>query len=71
MEEINDGGPARDKHGRFTRSPKTVRDEFALHAMKVILANSYGDGPLAHWGLREIASECYGIADAMIAERSK
>ena len=54
---------------------KTLRDEFAMHAMQALVSN-YGEGLVIEIrdGLRGAAGTskvAYVIADAMLAERAK
>ena len=68
----DNGGPARDKLGRFTTPTDKVRDAFALAAMEKIIPMTYRAGDcLYHWSHADIACESYSIADAMLLERAK
>ena len=44
----------------------TLRDYFAAHALA-----SYNSAEHGEWDIHAIASDCYRLADAMLAERSK
>ena len=67
MSKINDGGPAfpvEDVQENYFGM--TLRDYFAAKAMQGLLA---GIGPEDN--IEVLPSLCYGMADAMLAEREK
>lgn len=79
--QINDGGPAFPRAGflseietperviaQYENKPEqgmTLRDYFAGQALAGILTRKESDG----WTNREVASDCYSYADAMLAAR--
>jgi hypothetical protein len=77
MNTNDDGGPAFPRLGEGFGNPNydtagmTLRDWFAGQALAGLLAN--GDGPNAKWAehFPSAATWAYGLADSMIAERSK
>lgn len=72
----DDGGPAfpiAEQYSQITNTwvkdhpGMTMRDYFAAQAMRIIYVQSYSRDDLHPL----FARECYALADAMIAERSK
>lgn len=73
MSERDDGGPAfptepNTQSGRFKHHGMTLRDWFAGLALRAVLDTD--DYNIAE-GRRLLAINCYAIADAMLAERSR
>lgn len=69
MSKINDGGPAfpvKSSEDFFCAAGMSLRDYFAAKAMQGLLA---GIGPEDN--IEVLPSLCYGMADAMLAEREK
>ncbi len=70
MNNTNTGGPAfptpRYERGDMYSLGMTMRDYFAAKAMQGLLA-----GKLTTTKMSVIASECYAMADAMLAARSQ
>lgn len=80
MSAIKDGGPAfpiplqsgQSWQGMAPCDGMTLRDYFAAKAMAAMLAGHFSHyGHEAYWPRPEVASEAYGVADAMIAARGK
>jgi hypothetical protein len=68
-ERINDGGPAFPNRGDNTPTNRiydgmSLRDWFAGQAILCVLGYATGDN-------EAVATECYQIADAMLAAREK
>lgn len=84
-EPINDGGPVHpcriptgglhkcdEPEPTRVHFGKSLRDEFAGLAMQGLLAGHFSYyGHESYWPRPEIASEAYGMADAMLAAREK
>lgn len=62
-----------------TNETKTLRDEFAMAAMRSLLSNPRGpiqSNDYSGWGFvncdeKSLSQMCYGLADAMLFERSE
>lgn len=52
---------------RLAEGGKTLRDEFAMAALKGLLAGQFSDP--GHYNLKELPEEAYEIANAMLAAR--
>jgi hypothetical protein len=68
MNERDDGGPAYP--GSDGSTGMTLRDYFAGQALGEWV-RAHIEGSVDDLSKKVIARECYGYADAMIAERSK
>lgn len=69
MTTVNNGGPAFPLLGDGPNAPcfnegMTLRDYFAGQALK-----SCSSGDYQYW--RDLADDCYAIADAMLASKEK
>lgn len=54
------------QHDTYSSGGMTIRDYFAAHALTIL---SSTDTLIAFTDEKSIAKYCYGIADAMLAER--
>lgn len=83
MSERDNGGPAFPKPNKYPceQDGMSLRDYFAAHALAGMAANESwvayargcirGDGGSHHDARAWTATEAYGLADAMLAERAK
>lgn len=64
LESINSIAQDVDK---IKRNYPTLRDQFAMSTLKCLISTDWGMAVDAE----RVAKECYRVADAMLAERSK